>query len=121
MPTENLENIDIRGADITLATRMVPVPSNTGTDTGIPKGSGKLVILENITVTNTSDSSCEYILTYENSWSTGHRLFTVLVSPRESVVLAKKTQPVIGSNKTFFHKASAPSSLVAVYSYREFG
>lgn len=120
MTIENISLNSKTGADINLATKMLTVPAHTGTDTGIPTGSGKLIIIENIMVTNTSDKACEYILTYENTFSSSsNRLFVVTVNPDETVILAKKTQPVIGSNRTFFHKASAPSSLKAVYSYKE--
>ncbi len=120
MTTENISLNAKTGADINLATKMLSVPANTGTDTGIPTGSGKLIIIENIMVTNVSQKACQYILTYENSYSSySNRLFVVMVNPNESVILAKKTQPVLGSNKTFFHKASAPNSLTVVYSYRE--
>lgn len=99
--------------------------SSTGAeiDVGTNGTSGNTIIeLVAIYVTNHSDEPIEYSLIYHAFYSATDefKIACVVVNPDETVVVCKKTQPIYGSTRNFYDKASA-AGLQATYSYKRYG
>ncbi len=125
MPNESINVIGVHNADLdNLKTIIMPIstgPTGALVDVGTSSTANtKLIEFTSIMISNPTDDPIEFELFYNASYTnTTGLIYNIVVSPRENVVLCKKTQKLYGSTRNFYALGSS-TGLIGTFSYKEY-